>query len=858
MLDNIQIIRKFIIIFICFLFLLSCQSVIAEDWPMFKHDSQRQGYTQSLTPSTNNLLWSFLSDDEIYSSPSIVGDKVYFTTDDGVVYCLNVESGEEIWSTDVGHTLWTSSPTIYMDKLYIGGDNLVCLDASNGELIWEFGPSSRMSGSPLVYEDRVFIGSWDNKMYCFDATPDDNGDGVIDSSDSDEGIIDYYLQYDLIWTYQTGNIILSSPSIYENLLYFGSYDKNLYCLYSNNGTKLWNYQIIGLIQSTPVIYENKIFFGSDNYNFYCLYSNNGTKLWKYKTYGSIVDSPAVYENKVVFGTGFTYKHLICLDSINGNLLWSFSTGHGITSSPSIAENKVYFGSMDGKIYCVDLTDGSEIWQYETDDSIDYSSPAISDGKLVIGSRDKKLYCFEDIPNQAPNIPSKPTGIITGFIDIEYSFQTSTIDQDGDSIYYKWDFGDGTISEWLGPYSSGEVVSASHTWEESGNFNIKVKAKDNKNSESDWSEPYLVEISSQAVNQLIISSLSEVNEGESFEVTVKADGIPIKEVSVIFNDQELLTDANGVVEFTAPDVNEDSEYTIVASKQGYESYSKKIIVDYIEIIGWVYGVIYSNIGTKIDNANICISTIDDESASDCTTYSSDDGLYYIKIAPGNYKLKVNKQGYITQTKTIEIIQNQASELNFILEPLSDSPKKAQKEAIEHLINSEIVNGNIISKLDFDEEAHVQIYNKAIDVEIIEFNLKDKITFQINSNELDEALIAIKINQGSLSNINNLKLTSDGKEIQQVGFSSIIDFKNTLEKAAWTSINAMDENGEEVTYLLIYSPLSKHTISISSIVEIVGGILSIITYFIISIFLVVLFFSPMISKILKRRIFFRKNK
>jgi len=88
----------------------------------------------------------------------------------------------------------------------------------------------------------------------------------------------------------------------------------------------------------------------------------------------------------------------------------------------------------------------------------------------------------------PEKPSKPQGPTSGTAGVEYTYTTSTTDPDDDQIHYKWDWGDGTYSDWLGPHDSGEIVSANHIWDEEGNYEIKVKAKDSYDQESDWSDP----------------------------------------------------------------------------------------------------------------------------------------------------------------------------------------------------------------------------------------------------------------------------------------------------------------------------------------------------------------------------------
>lgn len=99
-------------------------------------------------------------------------------------------------------------------------------------------------------------------------------------------------------------------------------------------------------------------------------------------------------------------------------------------------------------------------------------------------------------NHVPFIPDKPTGKVNGSNKQEYEYETSSSDLDDDALYFMFDWGDGTTSDWQGPYESSEQISLKHTWEKKGNYNIKVKAIDDPNNdgdlsdgeESNWSEP----------------------------------------------------------------------------------------------------------------------------------------------------------------------------------------------------------------------------------------------------------------------------------------------------------------------------------------------------------------------------------
>jgi hypothetical protein len=95
-------------------------------------------------------------------------------------------------------------------------------------------------------------------------------------------------------------------------------------------------------------------------------------------------------------------------------------------------------------------------------------------------------------NQPPETPDILDGPDEGVIGVEYTFTAVTTDPDGDYIYYMYDWGDGTYSEWLGPFQSGEHAEGLHEWEDLGNYNVRVKAKDGY-IESNWSPAHQINI-----------------------------------------------------------------------------------------------------------------------------------------------------------------------------------------------------------------------------------------------------------------------------------------------------------------------------------------------------------------------------
>jgi hypothetical protein len=102
-------------------------------------------------------------------------------------------------------------------------------------------------------------------------------------------------------------------------------------------------------------------------------------------------------------------------------------------------------------------------------------------------------------NDPPETPGQPSGPSGGPVGIEHTFSSSTTDPDDDQVFYKWDWGDGIISDWLGPYNSGELVSADHSWIEGGDYAIKVQARDLYGLKSEWSEQLPIHIGIPAID-----------------------------------------------------------------------------------------------------------------------------------------------------------------------------------------------------------------------------------------------------------------------------------------------------------------------------------------------------------------------
>ncbi|HOU07680.1 MAG TPA: PQQ-binding-like beta-propeller repeat protein [Caldisericia bacterium] len=339
------------------------------EWSQYRGNLQRNGVVPDgcgPDPAKTELIWSFETGDDIYSSPTISDGRVFVGSDDNHLYCLDLASGSKIW--DFTATGRVFSPAVDSGRVYACSydRNLYCLDAKTGNKIWSFMSQGPTFSSPVVWENRVYFGSKDHFMYCLDATTGK-----------------------LLWKFEAPDQVDSSPALWEGKIYFGCEDKSLYCLDALTGKKIWDFKTGYMITSTPAIWNGKVYIGSDDKKLYCLDAQTGSQVWMFEAGGVLhYSSPAIWNGRVFVGA--TDSFLYCLDSETGKKLWTFRA-EGWVTSPAVCGDKVWFGSQDYYFYCVDFNTGEKIWSFKTEGAV--SSPAISNGHILAGSFDNKLYCF---------------------------------------------------------------------------------------------------------------------------------------------------------------------------------------------------------------------------------------------------------------------------------------------------------------------------------------------------------------------------------------------------------------------------------------------------------------------------------
>jgi chitodextrinase len=104
------------------------------------------------------------------------------------------------------------------------------------------------------------------------------------------------------------------------------------------------------------------------------------------------------------------------------------------------------------------------------------------------------YIPPSLQNTPPYPPMKPSGPTLVELGVTYVYRSSAIDPDGDYVRLRFDWGDGSFSNWTDFVSSNTQVPVSHTWDAVSTYTVHVMAQDENNSNSNWSDPLTVIVS----------------------------------------------------------------------------------------------------------------------------------------------------------------------------------------------------------------------------------------------------------------------------------------------------------------------------------------------------------------------------
>ncbi|MBI5744362.1 MAG: PQQ-binding-like beta-propeller repeat protein [Elusimicrobia bacterium] len=387
----------------------------AADWPMFRGNPARTGYSDEQASPPLTELWRFDAGGGIVSSPAVVGGVVYFGARDNYFYAVDANTGAMLWRTLAGDRV-DSSPAVHDGAVYFSCADgyLYALNRFTGGFIWKAALGSASVSAPLAAEGKIFVGTGvpGKKLKAFDA-----------------------LTGAQLGEFQVGQAVDAAPAYYQGGVFFGSVDGKLYALESGTLAQRWDYPTVGAFGAGAVAVSSGTVYalpGKDENKLSAFNAQTGvqdsvtgaleaTDAWSEMT------APAVSRDMIYFAAGF-----LTAPSVYSNSLYAFNrssfsyvwpssptvgtaaSAFGTLSAPAAAGGNLYFGTADGSLLAYS-TSGALAQDINYSTPV-YASPAVSNGVVYAATMGGSLYAYKTEKAAAVQGPLEGD-IVTGLVSV---------------------------------------------------------------------------------------------------------------------------------------------------------------------------------------------------------------------------------------------------------------------------------------------------------------------------------------------------------------------------------------------------------------------------------------------------------
>jgi len=320
-----------------------------------------------IPPYPSGVIFPLVKDAELAYEGEIIAhiqkseNRLYLSTREGKVYCIDGQKREILWSYDTPDSL-TSAPYFGEDSIYAIGEqnSLYCLSTA-GQLQWEKTFTNRITSELKEDNSKVYIGTDNGEFFC------------LSSEEGQE-----------IWRYQADGAIRSNPVIWDNFVLFGCDDHHLYFL-SQEGRLARKFDTGGKLKATLLVDDDSLYFGSEDRHLHCVDLNRIKTKWKIRTGAETYIPPAV-DNKRVFFLCWNCV-LYCLNKKSGTILWWNSVPSRSYYQLEVIEDKIVASSLSSTLVCFGLRKGEKQGDFDASQEIK-SNPVWFEPFLLVNLYDR--------------------------------------------------------------------------------------------------------------------------------------------------------------------------------------------------------------------------------------------------------------------------------------------------------------------------------------------------------------------------------------------------------------------------------------------------------------------------------------
>lgn len=306
------------------------------------------------------VKWRFETKDKVISSVAISGNLAIVGSDDNSLYALDKETGRLVWQVRTNGAI-SSSPAVQATKTFITSKDgfLYAIETRTGRILWKFETGGERQydlwdyflSSPVVFGGMVIFGSGDENVYAIDESTGR-----------------------LMWAFKTDGIVHATPIVFDNAVFVGSFDGLFYAI-NLDGSLRWKFDTIGEssfpkgeVQYQAAAEDSTVYFSSRDFNVYALSTRTGKGRWVYHEVGSWTMAVTIAGKHLIVGTSDTHR-FIALSKTNGRLRWSADTRLNAYGALASEGTLGYAGSSDGHLLQINLNTGNTEFSFQTANSI---------------------------------------------------------------------------------------------------------------------------------------------------------------------------------------------------------------------------------------------------------------------------------------------------------------------------------------------------------------------------------------------------------------------------------------------------------------------------------------------------------
>lgn len=384
-------------------------------WPRYGFDLRNRGFNSAASgPRTDTeIRWTHdAGTPTLNSSPVIVGDTVYGTGtgDPGGLFALDLQSGEERWHADTDGYV-TGAPVVTDETVYVGTWNqqVQAFDRDTGDLDWTLDVEHRVGTAvPRLVDGTLYVATLGDGPLVVRGEEDEEQFEppalvAVDVEDGEE-----------LWRFDEfgdRDSIRSPLAVTDEYVLFTN-EGTVYAFDPASRTVEWSTQTESAPELGPAVADEHVLVGGrseEGAAVVALDLQDGTERWRTALEAATFRvSPAVADGVVYAATSRrevcpdvadsdcdpeSWGRLYAFDLAGGDVDWRADMRPDMRSAPAVTDETVYVGNGDG-VSAVARSDGDVRWELSFADDGDEpyvkSSPAVADDLLVIGASDGTL------------------------------------------------------------------------------------------------------------------------------------------------------------------------------------------------------------------------------------------------------------------------------------------------------------------------------------------------------------------------------------------------------------------------------------------------------------------------------------